>query len=198
MFCLFRTCARSIAAQNGGRLINGYGPTEGTTFSDLLLGDQPERFSRFRSDRPTHLEHAGLRSGRWFGACTCRGERGALHRGFGTGAGLCGASGSDGGTVCCGPVRSGGEPDVPHRGPGALAGRRGAGVPGACGCAGEGARLPHRAGRDRGGAGSPCGCCAGGGDRARGRPRRQAAGRRGAHPQADHRDVQHSRSGRAA
>ena len=32
-------------------------------------------------------------------------------------------------------------------------GGRGAGVPGSCGCAGEGARLPHRAWRDRGGAG---------------------------------------------
>ena len=36
-------------------------------------------------------------------------------------AGLCGALGPDGGAVCCGPVRCGGEPDVPHRGLGALA-----------------------------------------------------------------------------
>ena len=54
--------------------------------------------------------------------------------------------------------------------------RRGAGVSGSCGCAGEGARLPHRAWGDRGGAGAPWGCCAGGGDCARGRPRGQAAG----------------------
>ena len=110
----------------------------------------------------------------------CRGcgeARGELYiAGAGLARGLCGACGADGGAVCCGPVWCCGEPDVPHRGPGALARGRGAGVPGACGCAGEGARLPHRAGRDRGGAGAPCGCCAGGGDCARGRPRGQAAG----------------------
>ena len=39
----------------------------------------------------------------------------------------------------------------------------GAGVPGAGGSAGQAARLPHRAWRDRGGAGSAGGCCAGGG-----------------------------------
>ncbi len=41
--------------------------------------------------------------------------------GCGSGAGLCGALGPDGGAVCCGPVRCCGEPDVPHRGLGALA-----------------------------------------------------------------------------
>ena len=54
------------------------------------------------------------------------------------------------------------------RGLGALARGRGAGVPGACGCAGEGAGLPHRARRDRGCAGWAWGCCAGCGDCARG------------------------------
>ena len=52
-----------VAAQNGGRLINGYGPTE-DNFQRLLLGDRSDQLSRFRSDRPTDMEHAGLRFGR--------------------------------------------------------------------------------------------------------------------------------------
>ena len=50
------------------------------------------------------------------------------------------------------------------------------GLPRARRCAGEGARLPHRARRDRGGAAAARRCGAGGGDRARGSARRQAAG----------------------
>ena len=96
--------------------------------------------------------------------------------GSGLARGLCWPCGSDGGAVCCGPVWCCGEPDVPHRGPCALARRRGAGVPGACGCAGEGAWVPDRAWGDRGGAGWAWGCCAGCGDRARGRPWGQASG----------------------
>ena len=45
-----------------------------------------------------------------------------------------------------------GEPDVPERGPGAVAFGRGAGVSGSRGRAGEAARVPDRAWRDRGGA----------------------------------------------
>ena len=66
------------------------------------------------------------------------------------------------------PFGRGGEPDVPHRGSGALAGGRGAGVPGACRRAGEAARVPDRAWRDRGGAGGHAGVVAGGGGGARG------------------------------
>ena len=66
--------------------------------------------------------------------------------------------------------------DVPDRGFGALACGRGAGVPGARGCAGEAARVPHRAWRDRGCAGGLCGGFAGGGDCARGCGRAAAAG----------------------
>ena len=59
--------------------------------------------------------------------------------------------GADGGAVRPGPVRGrAGRADVPHRRPGALAGRRGAGVPGPHGPAGQGARLPHRARRGGG------------------------------------------------
>ena len=84
---------------------------------------------------------------------------------------------ADGGAVRGRPVRPGGKPDVPHRRPGALAGRRRARLPGSGGRAGEDPRLPDRAGRDRGGAGAASGGGAGGGDRARGPARQQAAGR---------------------
>jgi hypothetical protein len=49
----------------------------------------------------------------------------AVHRGSGVGARLSGACAADGGAVCDGPAWSCGEPDVPHRGPGALASGRG-------------------------------------------------------------------------
>ena len=48
------------------------------------------------------------------------------------------------------PFGPAGQPHVPHRRPGALARRRGAGLPRARGRAGEDPRLPDRAGRDRG------------------------------------------------
>ena len=51
------------------------------------------------------------------------------------------------------PNGSAGQPDVPDRGPGAVAVGRGAGVLGPGRRAGEAARVPDRAGRDRGGAG---------------------------------------------
>ena len=151
---------RVVCAGPGGALVAGPADDQRVRADrdDGLRDHERGAGGRDRSsDRPSDLEHAGLRSGRWSGACSCWGERGALHCGCGACAGLCGACGADGGAVCCGPVWCGGEPDVPHRGPGALARRRGAGVPGACGCAGEAARLPHRAWRDRGGAGAPCG-----------------------------------------
>ena len=70
-----------------------------------------------------------------------------------------------------------GQPDVPDRGPGAVADGRGAGVFGPCGRAGEAARVPDRAWRDRGGAAAAGGGVAGGGDGARRTARAgQAAG----------------------
>ena len=84
--------------------------------------------------------------------------RGYLHR-----------VGAYGGAVCGRPAWGcGGRPDVPHRGPGAVARRRGAGVFGAGGCAAQAARLPDRAWRDRGGAGSAGGGVAGRGGGAAG------------------------------
>ena len=58
-----------------------------------------------------------------------------------------------------------GVPSLPHGRPGPLAPRRGARAPGADGPPGEGAGLPHRAGRDRGRAVGASGGAGGGGDR---------------------------------
>ena len=66
-----------------------------------------------------------------------------------------------------GALAGAGFADVPDRGPGALACRRGAGVSGAGGRAGEAARVPDRAGRDRGCAAAAGGRVAGGGGGAR-------------------------------
>ena len=64
--------------------------------------------------------------------------------------GVSGPCGADGGAVCCGPAWCGRAADVPDRGPGALAVGRRAGVFGPGRRAGEAARLPDRAWRDRG------------------------------------------------
>ena len=88
--------------------------------------------------------------------------------GVGSGAGLSAPFGSDGGAVCRRPAwRVPGQPDVPDRGPGAVAVGRGAGVSGAGGRAGEAARVPDRAWRDRGCAAAAGGGVAGGGGGAR-------------------------------
>ena len=71
--------------------------------------------------------------------------------------------------------RGGGRSDVPDRGPGAVAIGRRAGVPGSCGRAGEAARVPDRAWRDRGCAAAAGGGVAGGGGGA-GRLAGRAAG----------------------
>ena len=75
------------------------------------------------------------------------------------------------------PVRARRAPHVPDRRPGALARRRGAGLPRAHRPANKDPRLPHRAGRDRGGAGRTSSGGSGGGDRARGRAQAEAARR---------------------
>src|SRR5262249_58879970 len=79
------------------------------------------------SDRTPAAQLSGLRTGRLFGACSCGGSGGALHRGGGTGARVLGARRPDGGAVCGGPVWGFGEPDVPDRGPWAVGGGRGCG-----------------------------------------------------------------------
>src|ERR1700732_5216965 len=74
-----------------------------------------------RSHWATDLEHAGVRVGRRLAACAGGGSGRAVHRGRGAGAWLSASGGAHCGTVCCGPVWGCGKPDVPQRGPGALA-----------------------------------------------------------------------------
>ena len=147
----------SRAISTVARIINLYGPTETTIDAVSYCG-------RWRSSRPAASRSAvRSRTTRVYvldgglAACTGGGSGRALHRGGGAGARLSGACGADGGAVRGRPVWCGGEPDVPDRGPGALACGRGAGVSGAGGRAGEAARVPDRAGRDRGGAGAAAG-----------------------------------------
>ena len=150
------------------------GDRRSTARSTKLLQSDPDEARR--PDRPADFEHAGLRSGLRPAACSCGCDGRALHHGSGAGARLSGPCGADRRAVRGGSAWRGGEPDVPDRRPGALAAGRGAGVPGPRGRAGEAARLPDRAWRDRGGAGAACRDRAGGGDRARGYVRQQAAG----------------------
>ncbi|CAG2161302.1 hypothetical protein LMG26411_08143 [Cupriavidus numazuensis] len=67
-----------------------------------------------------------------------------------TGPRLSESRGPVGGALRGRPVRQRGRPPVPHRRPGALGRRWAAGIPRAHRPSGQGPRLPHRAGRDRG------------------------------------------------
>ena len=135
----------------GRRMINAYGPTETTvcaTMSDALSGAVVPPIGRpiwntqvYVLDGCLQPVPAGV-SGR------------ALHRGRGTGARLSRPRRADRGTVRGRSVRAGRQPHVPHRRYGALARRWSARLPRTRGHAGKGARLPHRARRDRGGAGA--------------------------------------------
>ena len=114
------SCAPDLVARwsPGRRMINAYGPTETTvcaTMSEALAGAIVPPIGRPIWNTRVYVLDGGLEP-------VPAGVSGELYiAGVGSGAGLCGACGSDGGAVCCGPVRCGGEPDVPHRGPGALA-----------------------------------------------------------------------------
>ena len=165
---LARPGVRSAAARS--QLHNLYGPTEAAIDVDALA-------LRRRSARPTvpigrpiwntraYVLDAGLEPG--------AGRRGgrAVHRRRRAGARLSRPPGPDRGAVRGRPVRRCGRAAVPHRRPGALARGRRARVPRPRRRPGEDARLPHRAGRDRGGAGCAArGVAGGGGRRARTAP----------------------------
>ncbi|CAG6852612.1 hypothetical protein PICSAR11_04024 [Mycobacterium avium subsp. paratuberculosis] len=153
---------------------------------------------RLRPDRNQHVrEHQrpadrGIRhtadrvAGRWGGAVRARriAAAGAARRGGRTlrrrircGRRVSRATVPDRGPLRGVPVRGAGCADVSHRGPGALARRRAAGLPGPGRRAGQGPRLPHRAGRDPGGAVGAGRGGAGRRRRPRGQSRGQAAGR---------------------
>ena len=105
-----------------------------------LCGLPATRLARASRSAVRSANYAGLCSGRRLAAGAGGGCGGALHCGRRAGARLSGARRADGGAVCCGPVRTCGEPDVPHRGFGALALGRGSGLSRARRRAGEAAR----------------------------------------------------------
>ena len=167
---------RVLEALPGCTPINGYGPTEGTTFStcyavpDVAAIADTVPIGRPITNTQVYVLDGGLEP-------VPIGVVGELYvAGSRAWARLCGSLRADGGALCGEPVWSGGEPDVPHRGFGALAPRRGSGVCGARRSSGEAARLPHRARRDRGCAAAASRGGAGGGAGARGWARPEASG----------------------
>ena len=152
---------------------NLYGPTEDTTYSTysrVEKGAAQVRVGRPLANTQAYVLDARLQP-------VPEGVVGELYlAGDGTGARVCRGTGADGRALHAEPVRGGAKrfADVPGDGPGALAGRRGAGVPRAHRLPGQGARLPHRAGRDRDGAGAARSGAPGRGHGARGRRGRPA------------------------
>ena len=133
------------------RLINCYGPTESNDASARLRGDaSATAIAAMLADRPAdpntqiYVLDAGLQP-------VPAGVAGELYiAGAGLARGYLGRAGLTAERFVADPFRGCREPDVPDGRPGALARGRGAGVPRACGRAGEAARVPDRAGRDRG------------------------------------------------
>ena len=135
-------------------LHNHYGPSETHVVTALTLDDQPETW-------PAHPSiGTPIWNTRMYVLDACLepvpvGVTGELYiAGAGLARGYLGPAGPDGRAVRGRPAlpRARGA-DVPHGRPGAMAGRRHAGVPGPGRPSGEDPRLPHRARRDRGSAG---------------------------------------------
>ncbi|MGX1315217.1 amino acid adenylation domain-containing protein/non-ribosomal peptide synthase protein (TIGR01720 family) [Streptomyces calvus] len=102
------------------------------------------------ADRPPDRQHAGVRArpGPAPGARRC--ARRTVHRGRRPGPRLLGTPRPDRGTLRGLPLRRRGNTHVPHRRPGAVERGRTAGVRRPRRRPGEGPRVPHRAGGDRG------------------------------------------------
>ena len=105
----------------GWRLINGYGPTEATTFSATFMVSRHGRNRGLAADWSADIEHAGICVGWGPRACPGGGGGGALHCGGGAGAGLFAPAGLTAERFVANPFGTCRQPDVPHRGFGALA-----------------------------------------------------------------------------
>jgi len=125
-------------------LINGYGPTEGTTFSctyaireEGLAGRSTVPIGRPLGNTQAYVvDGAGELFAGWRGGRAVPGRSGV-------GAWVSGPGWPDGGEVCAEPFCSnGGRASVPDGGFGAVVAGRDVGVPGSGGSPGEGARVP--------------------------------------------------------
>ena len=134
-----------------------YGPTEATDAGHHRARQIADRCTADGPHVPIGRPIGQLRrSTCWTAGCSrCRsGVAGELYiAGAGLARGYLGRPGLTAERFVADPFGAAGSADVPHRRPGALARRRRAGVPRPGGRAGEDPRLPHRARRDRGGAG---------------------------------------------
>ena len=142
----------------------------------------PRTRLRRRADRAPGVEHAGCAcSTPGCGRCRRRARASCISPGSSWPAAICGRAGADGRAVHGGSVRAARQPDVPDRGPGAAALGRPRRVPRPYRPAGQAARQPHRAGRDRVRARRAPRGRPGGGDGPRERPGRVCRARRGTH-----------------
>ncbi|HAT29993.1 MAG TPA: hypothetical protein DCW29_03820, partial [Janthinobacterium sp.] len=147
----FETVRRVLAP---ACLINGYGPTETVisplawkTTADASFEGAFAPIGRAVGPRRAYVLDADLNP-----RAARRGGRTA-HRRRLPGARLSRPAGRHSGPLHPGPVRGRRRAHVPHRRPGALARRRHHRISGPPRPPSQGARLPHRTGRDRGGAG---------------------------------------------
>ncbi len=169
--------AARAAALTGAEVVNLYGPTE-VCIQSVTHRYAVERGGPDGADRAPGGRGAGAGAGPRGLSGARGGGRGAVPGRRAAGTGLPGAAGADGGEVRARRVRGGaGSAAVPHGRPGAVAGGGSLGVPGAHGRAGQGARLPDRAGRGGGRAPGAPGSAGGGGGGAGG----GAGGVRGGH-----------------
>ncbi len=92
---------RAVEALPDCKIINGYGPTENTTFSCCHTIDLADARAGRNTARAADREHHGLHFGRSDGARSSGRDRRDVSRRRWSGAGVLAATGTDGGVVFC-------------------------------------------------------------------------------------------------